>query len=294
MERAEFLFQIFFETFELFQRENSDLSIFVRLFNLPMIEIDKVHGLSDFTEVSTGKRLTLKMPYVEVLDECPLFIFVKSPRSGRTSERRSQHKVKLQNIFAHAIQNPGRYVQQRFTELLLCKHDERFARAAFTVSVCYTSSTQESITDLTPIIIHSQSSTESDLSLKASTRKKETSTMTRTPLAPDPPETRDRSIFYFDKNELLEENRVLAEEIRQLTDMVQRLKEIINNYQGNQEQNYYNNSPKRRVVNTEPIRTVGGRSDYVYHPPGLQTTKRLTPRKKATMKAKTNTNYKGI
>ncbi|OHT00331.1 hypothetical protein TRFO_07999 [Tritrichomonas foetus] len=267
MERAEFIFQIFFDTFELNQKINNDFTIFIRLFNLPMIEIDRISGLPGVFELSTGKRLTLKMPYIEVLDECPLYIFIKTPRPGHTAERRCQHKVQLQNVFSHAIQNPGRYVQQRFVEIIKGRSDEKFGKMVFTVSTCYTSSTQEILTNLTPIIIHAQSSTESDLSLKGATKKKEMGTNTRVPLAPDPPETRSRSIFYFDKNELLEENRILAQEIKQLTDLVQRLKEVINSYQDEPSQNR-----QKKQRRTEPIQPA--RSDYIYHPPGLQTARR--------------------
>lgn len=276
MERAEFIFQIFFDTFEIMQKLN-DFSIFIRLFNLPMIEIDRLSGLTGIFELNTGKRLTLKMPYVEVLDECPLYLFIKSPKPGHTSERKCQHKISLQNIFSHAIQNPGRYVQQHFLEMLKSRNDERLGRISFTISICYTSSTQEDLTNLTPIVIQNQSSTESDYSLKtAVVKKKDMGINTRVPLAPDPPETRTRSIFYFDKKELLEENRSLAQQIKLLTDQVQRLKAVIDTYQ--EEETSTGKTSKRSKKDPDSQRRAQTgyqqqkfRTDYIYHPPGLQT-----------------------
>lgn len=277
MERAEFVFKIIFDTFELMQKL-SDFSIYIRLFSLPMIEIHRLSGITGVFELQTGKSLTLKMPYAEILDECPMYIFIKSPKPGHTSERKCQHKISLQNLFSLAIQNPGRPVQQHFDKSLKNKNDDSLlGRISFGIRVRYTSSTKEDLTNLTPIIIQDHSSTESDLGVKTATvKKKDMAINTRVPLAPDPPETRTRSIFFFDKNELLEENRNLAQQIKQLTDQVQRLKSVIDAYE--QEEISEVKSARRAKKDLDAQRRAQTgyqpqklRTDYIYHPPGLQT-----------------------
>ena len=133
------------------------------------------------------------------------------------------------------------------------------------------------MTNLTPIIIQTQSSSESDLSLKTATvKKKDMAINTRVPLAPDPPETRTRSIFYFDKKELLEENRILEQQIKQLTDQVQRLKSVIDTYQQEEGSDTRNTKRSKKDIDAQKKAQTGYqpqkfRTDYIYHPPGLQT-----------------------
>jgi hypothetical protein len=257
MERADFVFQIFFETLELRAKLSHDFGLFIRLFQLPVIEIDRLSGPPGVFELSTGKKLSLKMPFIEVLDSCPLWVMIRTPRPGHTTERRAEHLVPLQNIFSHAIQRPGRFVQQHFNEVVRDRSNEPCANIAFSVSVCYTSSTQEALTNLKPIILHGESSSDSDVSLKPAAKvRKDTATMTRVPLAPDPPVTRDRSIFYFDRNDLMEENKLLEAEIKRLTGRVGELKDIVGHHQ---------NDPAKQ----NPKAKTGPRSEFIYRPPGL-------------------------
>lgn len=268
MERASFYFQIFFESIDLQEKLSSEFTILVRLFQLPVIEIDKLQGPPGFYEIQTGKRLSLKMPFIEVLDECPMFVLVRTPRPGHTSERRCQHRVKLQNVFRHAIETPRRYVQQKFKEVLKGKNDQPFASVVFTVSVCYTSSTQEAVTNFEPIILQPQLSPEFEISKPKNTGKKDMATNTRPPLAPEPPETRTRSIFYFDRKDLMEENKQLAAEIRRLTDLVQRMKVIVEEHKAETKPRRAQARSMRRgppPANPE----VKARTDYIYHPQGM-------------------------
>lgn len=265
MERAEFVVQVFFDNIELFEKVSSEFTILIRFFELSMIEIDKLSGEPGVLEVQSGKRLTLKMPPVEALDVCPMYIFIRTPRPGSTTARKYHHKIHLQNAFNQAIQNPGRYVQQQFTESIRGSGSTTFATVQFAVSICYTSSTQEALTNLEPIMIRPQSSMESEVSIKSSSAKrKDMSTNTRTPLAPDPPETRTRSIFYFDRQELMEENTLLVEEINRLSDLVQRLREIVESHDQEKPTTKKKRAPPPQAT-TKPLR-----SEYIYNPPSLR------------------------
>ena len=270
MERASFYFQIFFESIELHEKLNTELALLVRLFQLPVIDIDRVQGPPGYYEIQTGKRLTLKMPFIEVLDSCPLYIMIRTPRPGHTSERRCQHRVSLQALLTHAIETPKRYIQQRFCELLRGRNDQPFANVVFTVSVCYTSSTQEMITNLEPIILNPQASDSPSQGMTPRSKKRDMATNTRPPLAPDPPETRTRSIFYFDRQELMEENKQLAGEIQRLTDLVQRMKEIVEEHKAETRQTP-RKQPRQQAATPKP------RTDYIYHPPGLSQRRRQAP-----------------
>lgn len=268
MERASFYFQIFFESIDLQEKLNTEFTLLFRLFQLPVIEVDTLQGMPGYYEIQTGKRLSLKMPFIEVLDECPLFLLVRTPRPGHTSERRCQHRLKLQRVFRHAIEAPRRYVQQKFTEVLKEKNDQVFGNVVFTVSVCYTSSTQEALTNLEPIILQPQLSTDFGSLIKSKNfGRKDMATNTRAPLAPDPPETRTRSIFYFDRKDLMEENRQLAAEIRRLTDLVQQMKNIVEEHKAETKPRKAQGRTVRRKPAGQPESKV--RTDYIYHPPGL-------------------------
>jgi hypothetical protein len=109
---------------------------------------------------------------------------------------------------------------------------------------------------LNPIILRGDSDPDSDLGPIPDRpgKRKEKRTMTRPPLAPDPPALRGRSIFYFDRQELMEENAVLEAEIARLTGVVGRLREIVEQHQ-----------PKKPKENPK----VDLRTDCIYHPPGL-------------------------
>lgn len=263
MERAEFIFQIFFDSFDLQEKLKDEFTLMIRLFQLPVIEIDKMRGPPGTFDISTGKRLSLKMPYVEVLDACPMFIMLRTPRPGHTSERKCQRRVSLQNIFQHSIQSPGRYVQQKFTEVLKGRNDQVIGTVMFTVSVNYCSSSQETLTNLEPIVLRPQSSTDSELSINHSSKpiRKDCGVMVKS-VIPDVPETRSRSVFYFDKQDLMEENRQLASEIQRLTDLVQRMKNIVKEHEEETKQK----SGRRRTVTRD---AAPPRPNYIYRPPGL-------------------------
>lgn len=263
MERASFYFQIFFESVEVHARVNTDIDLLIRLFQLPVIDVDKLPGSSGYSPIQTGKRLNLKMPFIEVLDTCPLFLLIRTPRPGHTSERTCQHRVSLQRLFKHAIETPKRYIQQKFCELLHGRNDQPFATLVFTVSVCYVSSTQETLTNLTPIVLSTSLENQTPVT-PTRTRKRDMATNTRPPLAPDPPETRTRSIFYFDRQELMEENRQLAAEIQRLTDLVQRMKQIVDEHNAETV-----SQPKRAKQSKAQRQVESRRTDYIYHPPGL-------------------------
>jgi hypothetical protein len=253
MERAGFIFQIFFESLNLSDHGNTEFSISFRLFQLPVIDVARKSGPPGRFDLSVGKRLTLKMPYVEVLDECPLFLLFRLPRAGRSNDRTPAHRVNLQTIFDLAIRTPGRYIQQHFNERLTGPNGELLATVQFTLSICYTSSTQEEAMSLPPITVPAESSMEEDASQRSTSRAKKDVAVNTREFPPEIPETRRRSIFFFDRADLMEENRVLAAEIRELTAMVQRLRDVVDT----------------RRTETQNARLKGDRrhrTDYIYHP----------------------------
>lgn len=275
MERAEFTFQIYFDTFDLKQRLNDSFSLNIRLFDLPSIKIEKMAGLPGNFDIKVGKSLILKMPYVEILDECPLSLIIKASKPEKTSLRKMVHKIQLQNIFSLAIQNPNRPVDQKFIEVLKMRSNQEFGTLNFKIRVTYTSSTQESLVNLPPIVVQNQLSMESEMSAKKTTiKKKEVGTDAKYYV----PDSRTRSIFFFDKNELLEENRQLTQEIESLKELVDGLKCVLNSYDGGDNSNQAGSARERgRKASTQKAQSgyvpKPMRTDFIYQPPGLQTGK---------------------
>jgi hypothetical protein len=264
MERASFIFQIFFESATISEStSNNEFAIGFRLFQLPMIEVCRKAGPAGRFDLSIGKRMTLKMPYVEILDECPLFLLIRSPRPGRTGDRTPPHRLTLQSVFGFALRTPGRYIRQHFDASIATSNGRQFATIQFTVSICYISSTQNEAAALPPITLPTESSVDDDVSQKTIQKvKRDVGIMTRE-FPPPVPDSRRRTIFYFDRAELMEENKALATEIRELTAHVQQLKAIIGEHgqRGTKHQKTEMGDRKQRT-------------DYIYHPPGLELTKR--------------------
>ena len=269
MERAEFVFQIFFDQMELLEHLDSEFILTFRLFQLSSIEIFSNNCPPGTVVINEGRRMVLKIPQAEVIDGCPLEVCVRQPRQGHTTARLAQNQTKLGIQFERALQNPNRYVQKRYETELKGKRGQVFGTISFTVSVCYTSSSVREydgppLTMTASCIANEQ--TGRDKKKKTVTRGVTTATTMRerSPLVPVIPETRKRSIFYFDKNDLLEENRALAEEITHLTELVQRLRDVVDQYE--------EPKVKARTVKAQgqAQRNQTARTDYIYHPPGLK------------------------
>lgn len=276
MQRADFVFQIYFEKMELFENVKSDFVISYKLFSLPTIEVDRLNSPPGTIEINQGKRMMLKIPQTEVVDSCPLEISIRAPRAGHTSVRLSQDKIKLQNNFEQALQNPNRYVQQKFEHQLKGKRDDYFAAITFSVSLCYTSSTMTENEGSPPIILGTMKDQDDKMNKTKTKSIKKSTKMTidrskskRAPLIPEIPETRSRSIFYFDKGDLLEENRILAEEISRLTELVGRLREIVDQYEVSE-----SSTRRTQTGNTWKPQQNGQRTDFIYKPAGLRPNRR--------------------
>lgn len=253
---------------ELNNRIETDFIIMYRLFMLPAVEVFRTRSPPGTVNISEGKRMMLKIPQAEVIEACPIEITIRAPRPGHTSVRLAQDRIKLSAQFEKALQNPSRYVQAQYIGNLKGKRDDDFGSINFTVSVCYTSASMHDYQG--PPLFMTQGSNFNEKSIQQKTNK---SRMTsagskRSPLIPEIPETRTRSIFYFDKKDLLEENRMLAEEIEHLTNLVQRLHDVVDQYEVPQK------AQTQRAQKQKQATFSGGRSDYIYHPPGMKTTRR--------------------
>ena len=266
MERADFVFQIFFEQMDLNEQLDSEFIIMFRLFQLSSVEVYRNKCPPGTIVINEGKRMMLKIPQVEVVDGCPLELVVRSPRPGHTSVRLAQNRIKLGLQFEKALQYPNRYVQKKYVTDFKGKRDEAFGTIEFSISVCYTSSTMRNY-EGPPLIMTSSIAPQEQKKEKKTTISRATATYNRerSPLIPVIPETRKRSIFYFDKGDLLEENRQLAEEITHLTELVQRLHEVVDQY----EEPKVRARTARAERERKPFQT-GGRTDFIYHPPGAK------------------------
>ncbi|EAY10604.1 hypothetical protein TVAG_282040 [Trichomonas vaginalis G3] len=265
MERAEFVFQIFFDTMELNNRIEADFIIMYRLFMLPAVEVFRSRSPPGTVNISEGKRMMLKIPQAEIIEACPIEITVRAPRPGHTSVRLAQDRIKLSAQFEKALQNPNRYVQAQYIGNFKGKRDDDFGSINFTVSVCYTSASMRDYQG--PPLFMTQGSNFNEKNANTKTKSRLTSMNSkRSPLIPEIPETRTRSIFYFDKKDLLEENRILAEEIEHLTNLVQRLHDVVDQYEVPKKAQTARSQQKRQKTQ---YNTTGGRTDFIYHPPGI-------------------------
>jgi hypothetical protein len=264
MERAGFIFQVFFDSIDIKECLSEKFSIVFRLFQLPVVEaVSERSGPPGRLDLSLGKRLRLKMPYVEILDLCPMLIVLRTARAGHAHDRKCRVDVNLQNIFTHAIHSPGRYIQQRFNEDFKGREGV-FGTLSFTISTCYTTSTQEEYHDIAAVSLRPEPSVDDDGSQRSAPRmRKEIGVMTRE-FPPPIPNTRQRTIFYFDRTDLMAENQVLSEEIKRLTEMVNSLKAIVDAQKPQQ-------PPKTTTPKTERPPPHKHKADYIYHPPGLMT-----------------------
>ena len=265
MERADFVFQIFFEQMDLNENVDSEIIIMFRLFQLSSVEVFRNKCSPGTIVINEGKRMMLKIPQVEVVDGCPLEICIRAPRPGHTSVRLAQDKINLGILFEKALQFPNRYVQKKYVTELKGKRDQTFGTMEFSISVCYTSSSMREC-EGPPLVLTSSAFNEPKKEKRTISRATATFNRERSPLIPVIPETRKRSIFYFDKGDLLEENRQLAEEITHLTELVQRLHEVVDQYE---EPKTRTRAVKTQKEARKPFQT-GGRSDFIYHPPGMK------------------------
>jgi hypothetical protein len=267
MERAEFIFQIFFDQMELIEHVDSEFIITFRLFQLSSIEIFNNNSRPGTVVINEGRRMVLKMPQAGVIDGCPLEICIRQPRQGHTTARIAQNQTKLGIQFEKALQNPNRYVQKKYETEIKGKRDQIFGIISFTVSVCYTSSSVREyegppLTMTASVVANEQKASGSKK--KLASRAVRTTSRKRDPLIPVIPETRTRSIFYFDKNDLLEENKALVEEITRLTELVQRLRDVVDQYEEPKAQTRAARAQKQAK------KSQTARSEYIYRPPGLK------------------------
>ena len=264
MERADFVLQIFFKEVR-FSKEVTDKNpsvvlsnqcgINFKLFDLSTIPLEPHFSPNKFEP--TGKKITLKIPSCEILFECPLSVFLGNILPDRTFQILGKTRISLQENFENSLQNPGRIVQKSFSNIQIHHHRIPLATISFEISISYTSSTQESIEN--PIILPEYHS-ESDSTTKATQIiKKDISTNTRVPLAPDIPETRTRTIFYFDKEDLMKENKDLSEDIQALTLKVQELRNIIEIYESEKRS-------KAKPIKKKTKASESARSGLIYHP----------------------------
>jgi hypothetical protein len=117
---------------------------------------------------------------------------------------------------------------------------------------------------LPPIAVQPESSVEDDASQRSIDRSKGDAAVMTRELPPPVPDTRRRTIFSFDRAELMEENKALTAEIRELTALVERLREVIQMNEGRKK-----GGGGRKVIENRTHR-----SDSIYHPPGLAVRKR--------------------
>jgi len=231
MERADFIYQIFVEKIHIDGFRADEITISYKLFSLPSVEIDNLHITKGEVEVNKGKRMVLKIPQIEVVGQCPLEISLRSPKQGHTSVRLASERVSLQNCFEQSLQNPNRYVHQSFSKCFHGKRDGELATLYFKVSLCYTSSTMEEQFDKKPISLADEEDENARKNIVTPKPARPRPVNNRAPLIPDIPETRKRSIFYFDKRDLLEENKVLTDEISQLTNLISNLQKVIEQHE---------------------------------------------------------------
>lgn len=297
MERADFIYQIFFDKMELEQKISSDIIMSYKLFSLPLVEVDRINASPGTINISQGKRMLLKIPQIELIDYCPLELVFRIPRPGHTSVGLAHSIINLQYVFERSLQEPNRYVQRKFVHQIKDKKGGNMGVIVFYVSVCYTSSSAQVI-NAPPIVLdagegdnHAKNlggdhilDNDSDKS-KAKSNKNYAVRATeyyertgREPLIPVIPETRKRSIFYFDKGDLLEENRMLSDEITRLTSLVSKLKDVVERYEthGSLVKSARKGQDSYVPKNKRYQQTSGGRADFIYHPPGLNTQRRRT------------------
>jgi len=154
---------------------------------------------------------------------------------------------------------PNTYFKQDFSPIITDRKGKKFGKAVFSITICYTSSTREAITNwknVQPILIENETQTTTN-SNKNKKQKTTTKIRERSPLITEIPDTGRRSIFYFDKADLKEENLQLEKEIQYLTARVQNLKEIISQYE---EEPVKKSKPKSRDIDQNKTRT-----EYFYH-----------------------------
>jgi hypothetical protein len=169
----------------------------------------------------------------------------------------------LQSVFSFAVRTPGRYIQKHFSEAIHDGAHKLLATVHFAVSLCYTSSGQGEAPAAAPMVLPAESSAEEDASQRSAVRPKKSKATYVRQVTPEIPQQRNRSIFYFDRGDLMEENEALATEVANLRRQVERLKGVVGEAR----------DPRR----TSDRQLAGNRTDYIYHPPGLMHTRGARP-----------------
>jgi hypothetical protein len=260
MERAEFVFQVFFETATIPEGSGpSEFSLSFRLFELPSVAVAHQAGGPGDVDLSTGKRIALKLPYVEVLEDCPLTLFYRSPRPQRTDARAPPHRVNLHAVFSFAVRAPGRCIQKHFSEPIRDAARRLLATVHFAVNLVYAASGQGDAPRIAPLVLPAESSAEEDASQRSAARAKRARGTYVREVTPEVPQRRVRSIFYFDRADLMEENRVLAAEVATLRRQVGELRTVV--------------GEARAEARGPQSDRWANRTDYIYHPPGLARTR---------------------
>lgn len=232
MDRAEFVFQIFFESINLGENAIPPFSLGFQIFSQQIYQIAPCESSRKYTgkvPISAGKRMNLKIPTVETLFDCPLSISLRVTSKGKTSKTIGQLTVSLQSVFKNSLQNSGKYIQKQFIQAVGKIHGEPIV-VDFSVSICYTSSSQEAIEQATPALIRMESESLIETITERPVKKRDISTNTQSLYAPLP-ETRKRSIFSFDKAELMQESKQLENEIMALSDRIEQLKKYIDDHE---------------------------------------------------------------
>jgi hypothetical protein len=160
-----------------------------------------------------------------------------------------------------AFETPKRYLQQEFkNEILRSKSDEVFAVTNFTVSVCYAASIKDATIDTTPIEFQPKETAVKSVPVKP--QKAATHSY-----APPDRHTRDRSIFYFQRAELMGENEALWNQIQRLSARVEQLKSIVEDHKTNADRRSEAMDEEKLAGN--PKKKVDERTKFRYYPPGL-------------------------
>ena len=256
MERAEFIFQIFFDKIDIKLENLGNLIISYKLLSLPSVDIDTILiNNTETYEISKGKRINIKIPQIEILNYCPLEIYLRSPRSGHTSTRLSFEKISLQEKFELSLQNPNIFIKDYYAIFFKGKREEKIADLQFSLHICYTSSSMIHLISKDPIVLSEKPDVEQKKDIKLSNRTVSRKLSNRAPLIPDIPKIRTRSIFYFSKKDLLDENKYLTEEISKLSKMVQKLQDVIES-----------NAVHKPIVTKTELKNP---NNYIYRPPEL-------------------------
>jgi hypothetical protein len=254
MEPASFLVQVFFENVVITESPTCEFSIRFRLFHLPIVDVTRKTRRPGRWDLSIGKRLTLRMPALGIFSDCPMLLLFHTRSSRRESKSSCQLTLNLQPLFTSAIRSPRCPIRQHLSERLTGLTGEHLADLEFSVTVCFGIGDQGEVTSSAPIEIPSKSPSPPSPTTERVGPK---TGVVLGALYPNMTPTRQRSISYFNKEELTEENRILSERLADLTDVVRELKDVMHMMQIDL------GTPRPRAA---PLH----RTADVYHPPGLE------------------------